>query len=493
MTENNTPKTPEAGPDFPAMQAVITLLNQGRVSEGTLASAELTRQFPEHGFGWKLLGIFLKLQYQHGPALQAMVKAAQLSPNDDEACSNAGIALAEANALPEAELFLRHALTLNPHNSRCLNNLGNLLNRQGRLQDAETYQRHALQIAPNDADALGNLGCTLYDQGRTSEAAACYEQALQIDPDHAQTQWNASMEKLLRGDYVNGWRQYEWRWQTPVFHSMQRPFSQALWLGEEDVRGKTILLHAEQGLGDTLQFCRYASLVAKRGATVVLLVPAPLKALLRTLAGVSSVLTDDEPLPPFDFHCPLMSLPLAFATTVDSIPATLPYLSVSMDAIASWQQRLPQTDLPRIGVVWSGRLLHRHDYRRSIALSEFASLFSAKAQFVSLQNEVREADTQTLAAHPGLLHFGEQLKNFSDTAALIAEMDLVICVDTAVAHLAGALGKPVWLLLPFQADWRWLKDRSDSPWYPGMRLFRQTIHGDWSGVLDAVRQALKAL
>lgn len=488
MNENE----PNDGPSLAQMQAIIGLLQQARLTEGEAAARELTETYPDHGFGWKLLGLFLKFQQQHGPALQAMAKAAQLLPHDDEAHSNLGIALAEANALPEAEAVLMHAVKMNPQNPRSLNNLGNLLDRQGRLQEAEACQRQALQYAPGDSDILCNLGSTLYDQGRTREAAGFYEQALQVNPDHAQAHWNASMEKLARGDFEFGWEEYEWRWKTAAFAPLQRQFQQPLWLGKSDLNGKTILLHAEQGYGDTMQFCRYASEAARLGATVLLLVPPALERLMRNLPGVALVTSDERSLPPFDLHCPLMSLPLAFATGINSIPAALPYLTADPSLTEAWNSRLPPTVLPRIGVVWSGRTLHRHDYRRSIALEDFAQLFDVQAQFVSLQNEVRDEDRATLATQSRLVHFGTQLQDFADTAALIASMELVICVDTAVAHLAGAMGKPVWLLLPYQADWRWLRHRADSPWYPGMRLFRQVSQGDWTGPLvqafDALRQ-----
>jgi hypothetical protein len=388
---------------------------------------------------------------------------------------------------------LLHALQLNPNNPHSLNNLGNLLDRQGRLQEAEACQRRALQLAPNNSDILCNLGSTLYDQGRTREAADCYEQSLQANPHNAQTHWNASMEKLARGDFEHGWKEYEWRWKTQSFAPLLRQFAQPLWLGDVDLKGKTILLHAEQGYGDTLQFCRYASEVAARGATVLLLVPPALERLLRPLPDVALVTFDEQALPPFHLHCPLMSLPLALGTKVDSIPAALPYLTADADLANAWREHLSVTSSPRIGVVWSGRLLHRHDYRRSIALEDFAQLFDVSAQFISLQTEVRESDHEVLATQTRLVHAGAQLQDFADTAALINSMDLVISVDTAVAHLAGAMGKPVWLLLPYQADWRWQRHRADSPWYPGMRLFRQAHQGDWTGPLLQVFDALRQL
>ncbi len=472
------------------MQALLTMLNQGRLLEGEAAAIDMTERFPQHGFGWKLLGVILKLQHRHGPALRAMHRAMQLLPNDEEAHSNLGMALADANELPAAEIFLRHAIALNPRHVQAHSNLGNLLSRQGRLAEAEACQRQALEIEPDHVAALCNLGSTLHDLGRIEEADASYRRVLEINPDCAQAQWNAGTSKLLTGKFAEGWQQYEWRWQTDTFLATKRHFKQAQWLGRQSLQGKTILLHAEQGLGDTLQFCRYAKVVAAQGATVILHVPAALKSVLSGLAGVTHLITDDEPLPLFDFHCPLLSLPLACGTTLTNIPADSPYLFAQASTAAMWRDRLPATDLPRVGVAWSGNPLHRHDYKRSIALSDFAELFDDQAQFVCLQKEVRNSDLVALNAHSEVVYVGDALQDFAQTAALIDLMDLVITVDTAVAHLAAAMGKTVWILLPFQADWRWLTRRSDSPWYPSVRLFRQAEMGDWKSVIDEVRQAL---
>jgi len=299
------------------------------------------------------------------------------------------------------------------------------------------------------------------------------------------------MGKLLSGDFAEGWKQYEWRWQTDGFATTKRDLRQPRWQGHQSLDGKTILLHAEQGLGDTMQFCRYASLVAARRAKVILQVPRALKSLLTGLAGVAHLIADDEAVPLFDFHCPLLSLPLALNTTLATIPVDIPYLFAEHSAVAAWRKRLPATDEMRIGIAWSGNPLHRHDYKRSIALAEFAALFDVRSKFVCLQNEVRTSDAEILDRYPDIAYFGDVLHDFSDTAALIATLDLVITVDTAIAHLAAAMGKRVWILLPFQPDWRWLTLRPDSPWYPSARLFRQSALGDWKSVIVKVRQALQ--
>lgn len=480
-----------AQPAYSDMQMLVNLLRQGRFTEGETAAADMTRRFPQHGFGWKLLGVMLKLQHKHGLALHAMHRAAELLPDDAEAQSNFGMALAEADEPAAAESLLQRALALDPRNARTASNLGNLLGRQGRLTESEACHRQALEIDPENVAALTNLGSALHDQGRIDEAAACYQRALEIKPDFAQAQWNASMVKLLSGDFAEGWKQYEWRWKTDAFAATKRHFIEPQWLGRQDLRGKTVLLHAEQGLGDTIQFCRYASMVAACGAKVILQVPRALKSLLAGLAGVTHLIADDEAVPPFDFHSPLLSLPLAFGTDLSSIPADIPYLSAQPSLAAAWRKRLPDTDARRIGVAWSGNPSHRRDDKRSIALIGFTGIFDLQSQFFCLQKEVRASDLAALHARNDVRFFGDELRDFAQTAALIDTMDLVIAVDTAVAHLAAAMGKPVWILLPFQSDWRWLRERTDSPWYPGARLFRQPAAGDWKSVIDEVRRALR--
>jgi hypothetical protein len=265
-----------------------------------------------------------------------------------------------------------------------------------------------------------------------------------------------------------------------------------LWLGQQDLAGKTILLYAEQGLGDTLQFVRYVPLVAARGARVILEVQKPLLKLMQTLAGGAQVLAKGDPLPDFDFHCPLLSLPLAFKTTLATIPAPGAYLSSDPAREQEWRAMLGPARGPRVGLAWSGNPAHKNDHNRSIAFDKFAEMLTPACEFVSLQKEHREADARLLAAS-AVRDLSAQLADFTDTAALCAAMDVVVAVDTSIAHLAGALGKQVWVLLPEASDWRWLVERSDSPWYAGARLYRQQLGEDWSAVLARVRADLEAL
>ncbi|HEV7813667.1 MAG TPA: glycosyltransferase family 9 protein, partial [Janthinobacterium sp.] len=275
------------------------------------------------------------------------------------------------------------------------------------------------------------------------------------------------------------------RWRKAAYRDLQRHFRQPLWLGEDSLQGKTILVYSEQGYGDTIQFCRYAAPLADSGARVVLQVQPPLKTLLTGLAGACRVIADGEALPAFDCHCPLMSLPMIFKTGLATIPAPRAYLYGDAQRSEAWQARLGPQSHPRIGIAWAGSSGHANDALRSIPLSRFLRLASPQAQFVSLQKDLPAAERRLLENQPRIMHFGALQDDFADTAALVANMDLVITVDTAVAHLAAAMGKPVWILLPFAPDWRWMLERSDSPWYPSARLLRQPAAGDWDSVIAA--------
>jgi hypothetical protein len=296
---------------------------------------------------------------------------------------------------------------------------------------------------------------------------------------------------LALGRYTEGWQPYEARRRVKgaaVLPDRQRP----LWLGKESIAGKTILLYAEQGLGDTIQFCRYAALVAGQGARVILEVQPALTTLLADIEGPQQLVAQGDPLPDFDCHCPLLSLPLALGTRLETIPASIPYLAAQPERIAKWEAALGQKEKPRVGIAWFGNPQNGSDRNRSMPLHRLLPLLTAGASFVSLHHEVRAEDQTVLDARPELLHFGGGLGDFTDMAALVTRLDLVISVCTSVAHLAGALGKPVWVLLPFAPDWRWMLDRTDSPWYPTARLFRQQRIGDWDGVIRTVAEHLAA-
>lgn len=438
----------------------------------------------------------LALQYldRNEEAVASFDRALALNPNNSQAYSHRAMSLLRLGLPDEAIDSLNRALGAAPASVDILNNRGVVFQHLGRLDEAIACFQQALSLDPHRSKTLNNLGNVRRDMNQSEAALDCYAQALASDASDATIHLNAALCHLLLGDFKRGWPAFEWRWKTETYRTARRDFGVPRWRGDEDLAEKRILLHAEQGFGDTIQFCRYARQVADRGATVLLEVQAPLKSLMRTLNGVSQVLAKGEALPEFDCHCPLMSLPLAFATDLSTIPAKERYLSSAPERQAAWQRRLPPAgDKLRVGIAWSGNPGFANDRNRSIPLANFARLFSAPAQFYSLHPTVRAGEREILEAHGEVLHFDDFLRDFSDTAALIDAMDLVITVDTAAAHLAGALGKPVWVLLPFNNDWRWLLGREDSPWYPSARLIRQTGPGRWDETLERTAAALAAL
>ena len=435
--------------------------------------------------------------------------------------------LYKSGQLPEAEQVLTGILHLQPENIATLHTLGMIAYDNKQYRRAVNLISKAIALSPPNAALFSNRGLALYhlndvkasledyfkaisinphiavthfNQGNSLKlsrqfygAVQSFVNALAIEPDYASAHWNKALTLLLLGHYETGWKEYEWRWKTKSFQSPRRNFSQPLWTGNESLEGKTILLHSEQGLGDTLQFCRYISLVADRGARIVLEVEHPLVGLLRPLDGITRLVPKGFALPDFDVHCPLLSLPLAFKTTLNTIPCFQKYLSGDPAKVSLWERRLGQKTAPRIGLVWSGRVDHHNDHNRSIRLSALLEYLPAGPRYISLQKQFTPGDRATLHSLKNISCFDNELEDFADTAALCELMDIVITVDTSVAHLSGALGRPTWVLLPFIPDWRWLLDREDSPWYPGAKLYRQMSHGNWNSVLSRVNNDLLKL
>jgi tetratricopeptide (TPR) repeat protein len=438
-------------------------------------------------------------------ALASFERAIALKHDSPEAWNNRACVLRDLGQPCEAVASCDQAIAIRRDYADAWSNRANALSDLNQADEAQTSYRRALEIRADFADAWSNLGLTLVDLGEHANALQCYERALAIQPDSIEAHWNRALCQLETGDFEQGWREYEWRWERSSLRASKRVFDQPLWLGDTPIAGKTLLLHAEQGLGDTLQFCRYAALVAQRGATVLLEVPVELSRLLTGLEGVSQLIEQGQALPPFDLHCPLLSLPLAFGTRLDTIPAAVPYLFAGETQAAEWGRQM-KAEAPgklKVGLVWAGGNrphvpeLRKNDLRRSIALQQLGPILEVPdVQFYSLQKGMAaqqlhamqdERDARSIIDHT------DRLDDFADTAALVANLDLIISVDTSTAHLAGAMGRPVWILNRFDTCWRWLLERDDSPWYPGARLFRQSLLGDWNSTIDRVRTALQAL
>jgi tetratricopeptide (TPR) repeat protein len=432
--------------------------------------------------------VLLKLR-RSPEALAAFERAIAVAPAHFGARISRGNALAALERFEDALAQYETLLALQSASAELHFNRGNVLASLTRHVEAIAAYDRAISLRPDHLGTHLNRGIALQAINRHEEALAGFERVLARHKGHADAAHNAALSRLTLGDYGRGFAQHEARWERSGMPPRRR-LGKPLWLGEYPLGRKTILLHAEQGLGDTIQFVRYAPILARASAQVVLEVPAELTALLARIEGVARVVARGEPLPPFDLHCPMGSLPLAMKTDLGAIPAATPYLAASAERIAYWRARLAGLTAPRVALAWSGRAAHPNDRNRSLALAQLEPLIGLDGiAFVSVQRELRDGDRATLASLR-IAHLGEELQDFDATAAVLALCDLVISVDTSVAHLAGAMGRPTFILLPFQPDWRWMLGREDSPWYPSVRLFRQSKVGDWESVIALVRGEL---
>lgn len=475
----------------PAINLLGVLRNEaGDHKEAADRFARLVELAPEDAEAHYNLGAVLAALDRTAEAIESYRRAIAIEPRHAKAHSNLGSALRTSGALDEAELACRRALTIDPNSAAAHANLGTVLASRNRLEEAATSFRRATDINPDLAEAHLNLGLALQNMGRVEAALIHYRRATDIRTDYANAHMAEAFALLAMGrEFPGGLAKLEWRWRLP--DRTPRGFKEPQWHGEP-LKGRTLLLHAEQGFGDSLMLLRYAPMAAAQGGRVVIEVPRALARLAaRTEGGPFAVVPEGSPLPKFDLHCPLMSLPQALGTTLDTVPAAVPYLHAEPNALDRWKHRLGDRPGLKVGIAWAGNPAHQNDLQRSIGLERMSALLDLPGvRWFSLQVGARANDLAALT--PGLVSdLSPDLKDFSETAAAIANLDLVITVDTAAAHLGGALGRPVWIVLPFVPDWRWLLERTDSPWYPTARLFRQPARGDWEGVLTAVRSALR--
>ncbi len=385
------------------------------------------------------------------------------------------------------------ALQIDRTNAAVFNNLGNTLRLCRRLEEALSSYDEAIRIKPDYAEAHNNRGVTLHELKRFDDALSSYSEATRVHPDYADAHWNKSLALLQLAEFAQGWPLYEWRMKKSEMKDSYYAGPQLNWRGQESISGKRLLVHCEQGLGDCIQFCRYLPMVLALGAEVIFLVPPSLLALFSTMPYPLTVVGIGNPLPEFDAYCPLMSLPLVFQTSLETIPAQSPYLFADAAKSSAWKNKLGKRNRLRVGIVWSGSSVFKDDSNRSMQMEQLLPLLELPIEWHSLQKDYRNADKQFMDRLSRIQDHQMDLSDFSDTAALLDAMDLIISVDTSVAHLAGAMGKPVWVLLPHVPDFRWLMDREDSPWYPSARLFRQDAQRDWRTVLERIKSELSTM
>ncbi len=521
----------ELQPEYPELHndLGVALAQQGQVEEAVQQFQEALRQKPEYPEALNNLANLLRTLGRFEEAVESYRRALAIRPDYPDASKNLGNALAEKDRLDEAITCYRAALRYNPGYAEVHNNLANALVRQGRFEEAIASYRRALQHSPTYTQAYNNLGNALADDGRLAEAVACYHEAIRLNPeypeaynnlgvvldkqarhaeagdafreavrlrpDYAEAHLNRALGWIQAGQFEQGWAEYEWRWRSP---GTTRPqFPQPHW-GGEPLAGRTILLYAEQGLGDTFQFIRYAALLKRRGAKVIFDCQPSLVPLLSSCAGIDRLVARGSPLPEFHTHCGLMSLPWLMRTTLATVPADVPYLQADPALVTKWRHELAPLDGYRIGLSWQGNPRYKGDRHRSIPLEKFAPLAELPgARLISLQKGL---GTEQLAVHGerlGIVPLGDRLDEaggaFMDTAAVLMNLNLLITSDTAIAHLAGALGVPTWVPVTWTADWRWLERRADCPWYPTMRLFRQPEHGDWDSVFRSMAEEIRSM
>jgi tetratricopeptide (TPR) repeat protein len=465
----------------------------GRLQEAEQLYRQVLAQQPEHAIAMHHLGLIAHKVGRNDAAVNLMRQAIALDPNLPDAYNNLGAALQGTGQLDEAIAAYRQAIVLQPIHAEAHSNLGSALKRKGQLDEAIAVYRRAIALNPNFPEAHNNLGNALRDKGQLDEAITAFRQAIALRPDYADAHCSLAVALLARKDFQEGWEEYEWRWKgnARILRPPPQKFIQPQWDGRP-LESRTILLYTEQGFGDAIQFIRYVPLVAERGGKIIIACQAQLQRLFKINSRGWQIVSDGEILPRLDLHCPLLSLPRVFHTTLPGIPQTVSYLQADAEAAIRWQLRLTsQSPIVNVGLAWAGSPTNTNDRNRSMKLASLAPLAQVPGvRFISLQKGKAAVEAKTPPVGMQLIDWTEDLKDFADTAALIANLDLVIAVDTAVVHLAGAMGKPVWTLLPFVPDWRWLLERDDSPWYPSMRLFRQPSLGDWDSVIARVVAAL---
>jgi len=475
------------------MSQAVALQGRGDLLQALSLCAQALLFDSRHFDALNLAGAIAYQLKQYAIAEDFLRKALEASPSDARAHCNLGLVLCQVNSLDTSLVHFQKAISLRPDWAEPYANMAQALGMLRRYEEAILCYDRAISLQSAAANLYGYRGQFKTEVGAYADAANDFDLAIELNADLVDVHWNRSLNWLRQGLYAQGWTEYEWRWRR----AETRPFSEdlglPLWMGKESLAGKTILIHCEQGLGDTLQFCRYLAAIKVQGAKVVFVVQRCLRSLLEDLVGVDLLLSNGDPLPHCDYIVPLLSLPLIFGTKVNSIPAQPSYIKANSDRLAKWQAQIGPKTAPRIGLVWRGNANHGNDFARSVNLADLVSSLPLGPQYVSLQKGMTPADRAALASRSDILDISDSLHDFADTAAVCTLTDVVVSVDTSVAHLAGALGHPVWILLPFNPDWRWLLDREDSPWYPSAKLYRQGQRDAWNDVFERIHADLAAM
>ena len=466
---------------------------EGNLKEAKNIYEQILEHKPKHFDALQLLGILYGQINEKDKAIKLLELALQIKPDDAPTLNNYGVILTEVNRTNDSYEALDKATNIKPDYAEAYSNKGNTLKLLGKYDDAVKAYSKAIQLKPNYAEAYNNRGVIYKELNQTDLALKDLKKAISLKPDYPEANSTLGVTLLLTGDFSKGWEQYEWRWKDLSDPSVIRSFKQPLWDGKKSLKGKSILLYSEQGLGDTIQFSRYILLIKALGAKVILETHKELLNIVGSIDSNITIILMGQTLPHFDFQCPLLSLPLKFGTGLKNIPSPNRYIWADKRIVPKWKKKIGSQKKPLIGLAWEGNPLHKNDYNRSILLAELIPHLPKKYEYIGLQKDIRESNLKTLKRSSMIDNLIDNNVSMDDTAAIIENLDIVISVDTSVAHLSASMGKPTWILLPFVPDWRWLLNRNDSPWYKSVKLFRQEKRGNWELVFKDLNKKLNVL
>ena len=466
---------------------------EGNLKEAKNIYEQILEHKPKHFDALQLLGILYGQINEKDKAIKLLELALQIKPDDAPTLNNYGVILTEVNRTNDSYEALDKATNIKPDYAEAYSNKGNTLKLLGKYDDAVKAYSKAIQLKPNYAEAYNNRGVIYKELNQTDLALKDLKKAISLKPDYPEANSTMGVTLLLTGDFSKGWEQYEWRWKDLSDPSVIRSFKQPLWDGKKSLKGKSILLYSEQGLGDTIQFSRYILLIKALGAKVILETHKELLNIVGSIDSNITIILMGQTLPHFDFQCPLLSLPLKFGTGLKNIPSPNRYIWADKRIVPKWKKKIGSQKKPLIGLAWEGNPLHKNDYNRSILLAELIPHLPKKYEYIGLQKDIRESNLKTLKRSSMIDNLIDNNVSMDDTAAIIENLDIVISVDTSVAHLSASMGKPTWILLPFVPDWRWLLNRNDSPWYKSVKLFRQEKRGNWELVFKDLNKKLNVL